>query len=462
MNSNRITKVLTGIFGGVFTVCFVYLFVNIIIIGFDGNVDRRFDSFSKMFILLIFAVLTVGICALYFHYTSDKSCKKIKAKSRFEFNDKNTKKVIFIGCGILLIVEIIFALLTDFEPVVVNILAINISIMLTAFTAKRLFGNKKALFVLAFCALFLPYLTYLPYYYSDSMSMPFLIGAVYLIVSALQVDNRKSMYAKLCVAGALIFLGYKVKGSLIILFAVGLLLLFLKFKFKKAICLILVFTAGFGVIGFAYNTAVDAVNPITKQQYEKYEYPVTHWLMMGLKGLGKYDEHDDYYTRSFPSKKEKQDANIKVIKERIKDYKFSGLYEHMIEKAVWTWQDGTYYISYHNRKPKNDNILMDFLHIDGKYNKAFQNYSSALQLFILLMICISALKTLIKPKVDEMLLIKGVVFAAFLFFLLWETRSRYLFDMTPLFILLTVDGMDTAKAFLDSFRKPKQQTEKQA
>lgn len=65
------------------------------------------------------------------------------------------------------------------------------------------------------------------------MSMPFLIGAVYLIVSALQVDNRKSMYAKLCAAGALIFLGYKVKGSLIILFAVGLLLLFLKFRLKS-------------------------------------------------------------------------------------------------------------------------------------------------------------------------------------------------------------------------------------
>ena len=45
---------------------------------------------------------------------------------------------------------------------------------------------------------------------------------------------------------------------------------------------------------------------------------------------------------------------------------------------------------------------------------------------------------------------------------LWETRSRYLFGMTPLFILLTVDGMDTAKAFLDSFRKPTQQTENQA
>lgn len=91
MNSNRITKVLTGIFGGIFSLCFVFLFIDIIIIGFDENVDRRFDSFSKMFILLIFAVLTVGICALYFHYTSDESCKKIKTKSRFEFMGNKVK-----------------------------------------------------------------------------------------------------------------------------------------------------------------------------------------------------------------------------------------------------------------------------------------------------------------------------------------------------------------------------------
>lgn len=532
MNSNKAAKILTKIFGGIFTVCFVFLFVNIIILGFDGKVDRRFDEFSKIITLLIFAVMTVGICALYYHYTSvkrlctfEKNCIKLKPKSKFELNDKNTKKIIFIGCGILFIFEIIFALLTDFEPVadlhnikryamyfsthgnfnlieqdyahdyqylmrypnnmallliislvgrlnylifgqyidfapvVLNIIAINISIMLTAFTAKKLFGNRKAVFVLAFCALFLPYLTYLPYYYSDSISMPFLIGAVYLMVSAMKGDNKKSMYAKICVAGAIIFLGYKVKGSLIIAFAVGLVLLFLKFKFKKAMCLILAFIAGFGTIGIAYNTAVKAVNPITDQQYEKYEYPVTHWFMMGLKGLGKYDENDDYYTRSFPDKEKKKDANIEVIKDRVEDYKLGGLYEHLIRKAVWTWQDGTYYISYHNRKPKNDNILMEFLLLDGEYNKAFQNYSSGIQLFMLLMICIVAIKTFVKPKVDEMLLIKGIVFAAFLFFLLWETRSRYLFDITPLFILLTVDGMDTLKNFLRTFKKPKKSKE---
>ena len=46
---------------------------------------------------------------------------------------------------------LIFGHYVDFAPVIVNILAINISIMLTAFTAKRLFGNKKG----SFCTCFL-------------------------------------------------------------------------------------------------------------------------------------------------------------------------------------------------------------------------------------------------------------------------------------------------------------------
>lgn len=36
--------------------------------------------------------------------------------------------------------------------------------------------------------------------------------------------------------------------------------------------------------------------------------------MMGLKGLGKYDEHDDYYTRSFPSKKKNRMLTLRLLK----------------------------------------------------------------------------------------------------------------------------------------------------
>ena len=78
MNSNKITKVLTGIFGGIFSLCFVFLFIDIIIIGFDENVDRRFDSFSKMFILLIFAVLTVGYVHCIFITPPIKAARRFK------------------------------------------------------------------------------------------------------------------------------------------------------------------------------------------------------------------------------------------------------------------------------------------------------------------------------------------------------------------------------------------------
>ena len=54
----------------------------------------------------------------------------------------------------------------------------------------------------------------------------------------------------------------------------------------------------------------------------------------------------------------------------------------------------------------------------------------------------SILKGCIKPDVNIMTLFKGIIFAAFIFFLIWETRSRYLYNFTPLFMLVAVDGLD--------------------
>ena len=46
-----------------------------------------------------------------------------------------------------------------------------------------------------------------------------------------------------------------------------------------------------------------------------------------------------------------------------------------------------------------------------------------------------------KKKISKITLIQGIVFGATLFFMVWETRSRYIFNMTPLFILLSVYGL---------------------
>ena len=54
----------------------------------------------------------------------------------------------------------------------------------------------------------------------------------------------------------------------------------------------------------------------------------------------------------------------------------------------------------------------------------------------------SILKGCKDPYVNILTLFKGIIFAAFIFFLIWETRSRYLYNFTPLFMLVAVDGLD--------------------
>ena len=68
------------------------------------------------------------------------------------------------------------------------------------------------------------------------------------------------------------------------------------------------------------------------------------------------------------------------------------------------------------------------------------------------MMAISAFRSIIRPSVNENVLFRGVVFAIFVFLLIWETRSRYLYNFTPAFILLAVDGLDTVSKGIDFAR----------
>lgn len=336
----------------------------------------------------------------------------------------------------------IFGYIPSYLPVAVNAVAINASVLLTVFIARKVFGNRKALFVLLLSFLFLPFFTYVPYYYTDSLSMPFFVGAIYLFISAIKSDSKYKKYVLMATCGVVTLLGCKIKGSLILLLAVAIVYLFLNFKFKRSLCLILALVAGFGVVSTAYTVAFNSMGIVTKEQSDKYEYPYTHWVMMGLNDLGHYNFDDDYYTRSFPDKASKQEANIEEIKDRIKDYGVCGLAKHTVKKAVWIWQDGTYFISHHIKKCLRENVLHSFI-LDGhKGQPIFFVYSCGFQLFLMFMICMSVLKGCINPKVNIQTLFKGIVFASFVFFILWESRSRYLYNFAPIFLLLSVDGLD--------------------
>ena len=354
---------------------------------------------------------------------------------------QNNFAYLFILSSLYRISYLLTGSISVYLPIILNTFAINLSVVLTVFLSRRLFGDRKALFTLFLCLIFAPFYTYTAYYYTDSLSMPFLIGSLYLFVYAFDCRKKSKKYLLTALCGGLLFLSFKLKGSIIILLVAMLIYIVLKLSLKRAAALALSLVMGFMMVCTMYTTAFNRAGIVPFEMSEKYQYPYTHWLMIGLKGNGNYNKQDSRYTHSFSNKELKTIANIDKIKNRVDEFGVKGMIKHLAKKAIWTWKDGTYYISHHIENPLHKNILHDYILINGPNSFIFFAYSCAFQLFLILMMTISAFKAIKNPKLNFMTLLRLIVFGAFLFFLVWETRSRYLYNMTPLFIILSIDGL---------------------
>ena len=328
-------------------------------------------------------------------------------------------------------------------PTVFNTLAINISIIFAVLTARHIMGRRKALFVLFITVMFATYYAYTPFYYTDSLSMPFAVIGLYLFV--LGVKNGSGgfkSYIQLAAAGMVIFIGFKVKGSVAVILPVGIVYSLLKFRFKEFVCIALALFIGFGSFFVMYNVGYDSVGLVSEEFRDEYEFPYTHWVMMGLKGKGGYNLEDSEFTQSFKGKDNKREANIEEIKARVSEYiENHQLIEHLFKKAAWMWSDGTYYVGTHIFNCVERCWLHEFFLRDGKYYEEFFLYANAYQIMMIGLMLISMIKAFIKPRIDLMVMIRGCVFAVFVFLLIWEGRSRYLFNFTPLYIIMAADGL---------------------
>lgn len=325
--------------------------------------------------------------------------------------------------------------------IITNTIAINVSILFTVLTARRIFDNRKAVFTLLMCALFTPYYTYTAYYYTDTISLPIVTGVVYMFVCATQSKNRNVKATLLLLCGTLIALGYKIKGSVAILLPAVLIYLLLQFGIKRALKTAVPLLLGFVILFTSYTAILNSTDIIPKETSDRYQYPLTHWVMMGLKGIGAYNSEDSAYTASFTSKAEKTEANIEEIKNRISEKGFFGMAYHLGYKARWTWMDGTYYVGYYLVDYHNHSFLHDFVLYDGQYRFWYYALASGMQLLIIFMMAYSGLCATRKKNIDLVCFLRIAIVGIFIFLLMWETNSRYPFNFTPLYLLVATDGI---------------------
>ena len=364
----------------------------------------------------------------------------------------------------LYIVEVIifrFALLIHMKDFILvaeifNGILIYLTVVFTYLYCKRKLDDSKAYFSLIVLCSFVPLFTYLPIFYSDTFSIVFvpLLLYVYSFIDLKPPKKKKDKKEQLkknillmILLSGIAFGGLKIKMTIIFV-VIGIIVdIFIKYNFKKTIGFVSIFI-------IVYFSCSSILNHMTYYHYYVNDYgkiPITHWIMMGIEdpdvnnkkrnAYGGYSKRDYEITLSYPTGEQSKKRHIKEIKTRLKKYTPIELMDYYDKKIVNTWGDGSYLSLIKLRKRKSNKQMLNKLIIGNDKHKLIIHYEQGVQLALLFILAFSSYYSIKKKDYDNILLHTAIL-GVFCFLLIWETRSRYLYNYIPIFAITIVTYID--------------------
>ncbi len=352
-----------------------------------------------------------------------------------------------IGLGIFYkVIFLLFKILRFTSPfylsglLLINILAIDISIFYT-YKIIKTFIDKDISMFLIMCMMFItPFITYCPIAYSDTLSMPFIISSLYYFIMyfIIKDQSKKNIILSIVLLG----IGSIIKFSAcILLVAYIIYIIFMNKALLKKLIYVLIICFMFLITYFPVKLSeyMYLKPDVLKQK----KMPITHWIMMGLHedriSVGGYYEEDVSYTLSFNNTDLKREKNIEVIRQRLHNYRLNNdLIGFYLRKLIYVWGDGTFYAP--NKlwlMPKRDYQIKNFITGSMYQTITFRLFAQSEWIIILILFSLSLLfNKYLKEEQRKLLFISSIItFGVILFFLIWEARSRYLINVLPIIII---------------------------
>ncbi len=434
----------------------VYFLIIYLIYRFIKNKVKKHNLIQRILLLLIFVIQLI----FAYFFVADELTWDFGSVTHSAI-EAITGKTPFIAngylyahpnnIGITLILKLWFSLFNTvhfyhykFLGIILNIIIIDLGIYFLYKILKSLFTNKMVTFFLLLTVTFTPLITYVPIFYTDTMSIAFGIGGIYYFLKQ-EKSSKYTLYNILC--GILIGIGTCIKFTIIIVLISLLIFLFfkegkidLKNIFKKLLLLILGFIIPYLSLQIYIN------NTFKRTEMNKLSFPATHYIMMGLKGVGGYDFEDQDYTGKFDGIKAKEKANIKVIKSRIENHiNNNTLFKHFSDKIVYVWGDGTFFAPEKLSRGARKNYKFKKYIINNDKNQVFKTFAQCQLIFMLIFIIIGSIfrNYLNETKRNLQLILNISIFGIFIFFLIWEARSRYIVNFIPILLLSSFLGIES-------------------
>lgn len=285
--------------------------------------------------------------------------------------------------------------------------------------------------------------------YTDTLGLPFLAGAFWCLAKMINAETRRSSIKWLILHSALFSAAFSMKATLAIPFIAALIFLALSCqKGKDALVRITVAIIVFITISSSLSLGTAQAIGITPELREKYEFPKTHWIMMSMNtqketyGAGGYQQSDVDYTRSFENRAEREAAVMDRLIDRMKNPQRS-LVEHILfQKVRRTWGNGSLAADdYAGRGIIYQSALHKFFLRNGT---SWKPARTIMQFWWILLLGANLLGMIIQFKEGKLsfaFITHLTIFGFFLFYLIWETNSRYLVVLIPILTLSAADGI---------------------
>lgn len=323
-----------------------------------------------------------------------------------------------------------------------NCAAILMAIILVFCAIKRSRGTHFAFAAGIFLLLYTPLWLYSPIYYTDTLGLPFIVLPL-LLYTFLESGKTARNVVLFCIMGVVCAIGMKIKMSIVFIFiAIGILFLLLD-RQKLRWLFVLSGTAALVLIAFVLQLGIDRTMHITKEDYDRSQFPYLHWVMMSLGENGGYDAQMVKYTASFETMEERKTAVVEKTKELLEERGFAGTVKHVfVTKMMHTWGDGTMSGTYYlGREPAENGVFRKYFTQKGESFRYVYIYLQTVHLMLLFGVMISGLWMFRKPEGDVVSAMRISVFGLLVFLLIWECNARYLVHIAPFLVIVSTDGM---------------------
>ena len=307
--------------------------------------------------------------------------------------------------------------------------------------------------------------------YTDFISI-FLPATMLRLYQLYRNDNSSKFIKKfgyLALIGILGFFSLKIKPQTTVMFLAILIVEFLNFlenldNFKMYLSRISIVLISIFISASLYNGVI--IKSIPLKISPGLNPGFTHFMMLGMNEntLGGWAPEDVGLSESFDNSKERNAANIAVIKQRLNKFGPVGLVRYTLRKTNDNFDDGSFAWSTSGRGPNyvetkiRDNFISPFIknlyyagndEFAGKYFTIHKNFKQIIWLIILfsLPLSLSLNKTDKYDKSINQLLYTSTI-GIVLFVTLFESSARYILTFTPIFLVLSFTGVfETIKQY---------------